>query len=168
MKKLLLVLLVVGLVACKSAQDKAKEQIKTAEKSLVDSKTKFINPETAVALLKAYMTYVEKYPQDTTCADFLFKAAEVSSGLRLSGQAVELYKRCYGEYPEWRKAPQAMFLHAFTLETQMSDYFHANIQYQRFIDKYPNHPLAKDAHFMMENMGKTDEELVKSFEEKNK
>jgi len=38
--------------------------------------------------------------------------------------------------------------------------------YQKFIDMYPKHPLADDAAVSLQNMGKSIEELIESWEAK--
>jgi hypothetical protein len=40
--------------------------------------------------------------------------------------------------------------------------------YQQFIDKYPNHNLARDAKVSIENMDIPLDELIKKFEGKNR
>ena len=169
MKKIAIVAACVALMfyGCKPAKEKAQEQIVKAEKVLVDAKTKMIKPEQAALLVQAYVDYVNKYPEDSICPVYLYKAAEVSDGLGNPKQSVELYKQTHDLYPKWRKAPVALFMQAFTLDTRITDYFHAGQVYESFLAQYPEHQLAKDARFMLDNLGKTDAELLKAMSQRD-
>ena len=61
-----------------------------------------------------------------------------------------------------------LFLQGFVYESQLHNIIRAKEAYTEFIRKYPRHQLAKDAQFSIENLGKSDEELIKMFEEKNR
>ena len=50
-------------------------------------------------------------------------------------------------------------------ENVNADTAQARSHYQAFVDAYPNHSLAKDASFSLANLGKTDEELIRMFEQ---
>ena len=54
----------------------------------------------------------------------------------------------------------------FTYANLLKDFENAKYNYQRFIDKYPNHALVHDTKILIENLGKSPEELIKSFQEK--
>ena len=40
--------------------------------------------------------------------------------------------------------------------------------YTEFVTKYPNHQMASSAQFLLDNMGKSEEEILKSMEAKHK
>ena len=59
-------------------------------------------------------------------------------------------------------------MQGFVNENLLMDMDKAKYHYERFIKEYPNHALAKDTKVLIENLGKTPEELIKSFQEKEK
>ena len=65
------------------------------------------------------------------------------------------------------KAPECLFLKAFVFENQLNNLKDAEILYKEFIASYPNHPLTDDAVASLEYLGKSPEELVRMFQEKN-
>ena len=69
------------------------------------------------------------------------------------------------QHTTFAKAPEALFLAAFCEETLNGDAQQAKFFYEEFLKKYPAHGLAKDAQFSIQNLGKTDEELIKMFEQ---
>jgi TolA-binding protein len=70
------------------------------------------------------------------------------------------------QYAGYKKMPETIFLLAFVYENQMNNEKMATELYQRFMTDYPEHTLYKDAKASIDNMGKSLEELIKSFEEK--
>jgi len=58
-----------------------------------------------------------------------------------------------------------MFLKAFTLDSEMQQFDKAKALYEEFIAKHPQDEFADDTKFLLENLGKSDEEIIKQFEE---
>ena len=54
------------------------------------------------------------------------------------------------------------------MDNFLNDDAKAKIIYEEVIAKYPNLSYANDAKAAINNLGKTDEELIKEFEKKNK
>ena len=81
-------------------------------------------------------------------------------------QAILYYDKITYTYPKFRKIAYCYFLEGFVYENQMNDLINAKKYYTLFITKYPTHPLTKDAKILIENLGKSPEELIKGFEEK--
>ena len=59
-----------------------------------------------------------------------------------------------------------MFLKGFIIENNIKDDSLALKVYQDFRAKYPEHNLADDAQFLIENIGKSDEEILQMIENK--
>jgi hypothetical protein len=168
MKKILLAVLVsVTFFACKSAKEKSKEQIKIAEKTLMSSKTGKLNDELATNLIGAYINYADAYPKDSITPDYLFKAAEVSVAIKQTEQGINLYKRVADKYIKYNRAPEACFVQGFVYDTELHDYFRAAIAYKVFLERYPKHQLAESAQASIDNLDKTDAELMMEFNAKN-
>lgn len=142
-----------------------------SEKESVLKKIDISTPETKIEaenLVKAYIDYADKFPKDSRCPEYLYKAAEVTGALNRYLHAIDIYERIINEYPESDKAPFALFLQAFNFENQSHDLKKAEELYKKFIEKYPNHEFVKDAKASIDNLGKTPEELIEEFEAKNK
>lgn len=154
--------------ACRQENERMAEKIKETEKKLVNDSTKMMNRPLAEEQLKAYSDFTDKFPDDQRSEEFLYKAADLANGLGKTPVALELYHRFGEKYPNSSKAAYAMFLQGFIYENQLKNLDKAKELYTLFLSKYPTHELAKDAKFSLDNLGKSEEELIKMFEEKNK
>ncbi len=97
---------------------------------------------------------------------WLHRAAETARSIKNFDKAIELYKIIYTNYPDSDRAPQAMFLHGFTLDNDLGSFEEAKLMYDTFLEKYPDNDFADDAQFLLDNLGKSEEELIRSFEKK--
>ena len=98
----------------------------------------------------------------------LFKAGEVSMGIRQGNLAVKYFKLLSDDHPKFGKAPEALFLCGFVSENLNSDTAEARFYYEKFIRVYPKHHLVEDARFSVMNLHRSDTELIRMFEEKLK
>jgi outer membrane protein assembly factor BamD (BamD/ComL family) len=163
----LVVVLFSMLQACK--KDPKAEQIKAIgrlETELYSAQT--IDKAKGMHIIDTYVGFSKQYPEDTLSAAYLFKAGEIAMNLQLGSQAIFYYDKLTHNYPEYFKAPESMFLKAFIYENQLGDLNKAEQLYKQFIEMYPKHQLADDAKASLEYLGKSPEELVKMFQEKNK
>ncbi len=150
-----------------SAEER-QSNIELMEQSLFNSNDKMFNDSIAAAVIAAYDEYASLYPQDPETPDFLFKAGEVSLGLGKPLKSMAYFKKVYDMYPAFERAPYCLFLQAYVLDNHLNDDVRAGEIYADFMKKYPDHPMAKDAEFSILHLGKSDEELIKEFEEKLK
>lgn len=151
---------------CKS--DPKTEQlqlIKQTESELYGSES--FDKSNAVKLVDLYYNFSEQYPNDTLAAVYLYKAAEIAMNTQLSDRSIAYFDKLLVNYPEFEKAPECLFLKAFVYENQLNDIEKAGKLYKDFIEKYPEHPLVKDAEASIKFLGKSPEELVKIFQEMN-
>ena len=107
--------------------------------------------------------YVEKNPKDTISAMYLFKAGDLSRGLGKFDDAINYWQMLIEKYPDYKRAPDALFLQAFTYENDVKDLDKAKNLYETFLKKYPNHSFAANIPVIIENLGKSPEELIESF-----
>ena len=154
--------------SCQPENERIAEKIKETEKKLVNDSTKMMNRPLAEEQLKTYNDFVNKFPDDKRSEEFLYKAADLANGMGKTPVALELYHRFCEKYPNSSKAAYALFLQGFIYENQLKNLDKAKELYTSFLTKYPSHELAKDAKFSLDNLGKSEEELIKMFEEKNK
>ncbi len=174
MRNAFFLLLVIGtLAACNDSNltDAEQKQIATIdslEAILFKDNGTLNNRDAAYTLVKAYAGYYQAHKTDTAAINMLFKAGEVSMGLGEGRIAVKYFGIVAEEHADFKKAPEALFLQAFCEETLNADVQQAKFFYEEFVNKHPTHALAKDAQFSISNLGKTDEELIKMFEENAK
>ncbi|MCB0572435.1 MAG: tetratricopeptide repeat protein [Phaeodactylibacter sp.] len=112
--------------------------------------------------------YAMILPNSPDAPRLLYDAAEASRSVRAFTKALKLYEKINTRYPEYEKAPLALFMRAFTLDNDLKRYDEARVLYEEFLAKYPDHDFAEDARAVLENLGKTDEEILQMLEEKNK
>jgi TolA-binding protein len=102
-------------------------------------------------------------PNDAQSGDYLHKAGETARSLRSFPKALEIYDWIILKYPNHPKAAQALFLKAFTYDNDLKKVEEARALYTEFLNKYPNDDFADDTKFLLENLGKNDEEIINSF-----
>lgn len=111
--------------------------------------------------------YALTHPQDPKSADYLHKAAETARAMRTIPKALSLYDWILNKYPNHPKAGQALFLKAFTYDNNLNDVENARKYYTAFLEKYPEDDFADDTKFLLENLGKSDEEILEALTKKN-
>jgi TolA-binding protein len=167
--RLLFVLVILtGIIAGCSPDPKSKikdlEKKIGAEDFVMDEK----GMQTADELIQAYISYAESHKDSPEAPDYLYSAADLSLNLNKSKQSLDLYNRIIYQYPDYKKAPECLFLVGYIYENFFQQYGQAKEIYESFLAKYPTHDFADDAAISIKNMGKSPEELIHEFEEKNK
>jgi TolA-binding protein len=119
-----------------------------------------INQNSAQAYVDACEAYAMVNPESVVAPDFLYKAAEIARTLRTFPKALSLYDWIIDSYPEYEKSPTSLFLKAYVLENNLNDIDRARTSYEAFLSKYPNHHLSDDVNFLLENLGKSDDEIL--------
>ncbi len=151
------------------ANDPQKEQkkaIKKQEAELYADQT--LDRDKGLKMIDTYVNYSKQFPGDTLSAMYLFKASEIAMNLQLGSQSIFYFDKILSVYPDFSKVPECLFLKAFVFENQLGNIERAGFFYQEFLKKYPTHILAKDARASLEYLGKSPEELIRIFEEKNR
>ena len=162
----MIALIASGLAACTSAIEKDADKIKTAEDELYAADDGFIDKAKALELVDLYIHYADSYPQDSMAVEYLFKGAEFCLNLGEGLRAIGYYDRVINDYPDFRKAPECLFLKGYIFENYLGDLENAKKIYTEFIERYPDNEFADDAEVSIQNLGKTPEELIREFEEK--
>lgn len=168
MKQYILFILFIGLTtgACTCNRDRGVSEIEELENKLYADSIKGIDDSVASAVTDAYIDFANKYPDDEKTPEYIFKAAELSMGLNKSADAVKYFQKICDDYPDYGRAPVCLFLQGFVYETQLKNNVMAQKIYSGFIEKYPGHALTDDAKFSLENLGRSDEDIIRAFEEK--
>lgn len=158
--------LIIGLTwSCTNKKENKYSEIKALEEEVFSMK--MLDKIKGVQLVDAYVEYAKDFPEDTASAVFLFKAGDIAMNMGMGNQAVLYYDKVMNQFPEFEKVPESLFLKAFIYENQLGDLKHAEKFYKLFLEKYPSHVLAKDAKASLMYLGKSAEELIKIFQEKN-
>jgi len=142
------------------------KQINRYEKEMHRSQT--LDPNTATIAVKAYDDFVKAFPNDSLSPDFIFKAAEISTANQQYTQALMYYEMITTKYPSFKLVPESLYLQGYLLDNFLNDDAKAKLVYEQVIAKYPKLPYAADAKAAIRNLGKSDEELIREFEKKNK
>ena len=167
--RLLFVLVILSGIMVQCSPD-PKSKIKDLEKKIgsedftLDEK----GIQTADELIKAYISYAESHQKSPEAPDYLYSAADLSLNINKSKESIELYNRIIYQYPDCKRAPECLFLVGYIYENYFQNYGKAKEIYESFLVKYPTHDFADDAAISIKNMGKSPEELIRSFEEQNK
>jgi outer membrane protein assembly factor BamD (BamD/ComL family) len=162
---------VLALIGCIESEKTASEndqvllRIDNLETAFFNGETTKSNPKTGMALVRAYAHFYNENQKDSLAADMLFKAGEVSMGIRQGNLAVKYFRIISDDHQNFKKAPEALFLCGFCSENLNTDTADARFYYEAFISKYPEHHLAEDVRFSILNLGKSDEELIEMFEQ---
>lgn len=107
-------------------------------------------------------------PHSSLTPAYLYKASEVARSIRTMPKALSIYDWILTDYENYEKYPTVMFLKGFVLENELNNSELAKTTYEEFLSKFPNHELASSVKFLIENLGKSDEEILKFIEEKGK
>lgn len=100
--------------------------------------------------------------------DLILKAAGVAKSMGNANQSIRLYYRVAEKMPQHPKAPTALFMMGFVYENDLNDLAKAKTTYEDFLKRYPNDPdYADDAKTSLQLLGKTPEQIVREFQEKN-
>jgi TolA-binding protein len=176
MKRLLFIASIALITACitetknleiADSKESLIQQVDSVEKLLFGYEAgSLASNQAAAKIVKLYNQLATDFPDDTKAPEYLFKAGEVSMGINMDFDAIGYFQRIERDYPNFDKAPHALFLQAFIWDNKLNDDGKAEFIYKQFLEKYPNHEMAKDAKFSLDNLGKSDEELIKEFEKK--
>lgn len=156
-----------SLIGCGNGKQKMQDDIASAEKKLSNDKAMAPDPQKAAEVIHLYVAYADKYPDDSTSAEYLFRAAEMTNAIHQPAKAIQLLERVI-HFQTYSKTPVALFLQGFISENDLHDIVKAKDYYEKFLKQYPDHKLAKDVRLTVNNLGKSPEELIKEFEAKAK
>lgn len=185
MKNILTIAIVLVFAACSGNEEgkqKTKEELLKAKmttkkdrietidslENVLFADSTSINRGAASFMIKAYKDFLEHHPDHQNAADYAYKGGEVAMALGRGHESLKFFQTVVDDYPEYDRYAYAMFMKAFVLENSLQDYKEAEVAYNRFLEEHPRHELAKDAEYSIKNLGKSPEELIKEFEEKNK
>ena len=127
-----------------------------------------LNRAASMQYVDACQAYALAFPNKDQSPEYLYKAAEVAKSIRSVSKSLSLYDWILKSYPDHERAATSLFIKGFILENELKNQVMAKEVYNSFIEKYPDHQLADDVKFLIENLGKSDEEIARIIEEKQK
>lgn len=127
-----------------------------------------LNEDMARLYVDASEAAVMANPNMPQAAEYLHRAAETARTLRNIPKAITLYDWIIDKYPTDKRGATSLFLKAFTYDNDLKDFVSAKKYYEEFLAKYPNNEFTESAKFLLENLGKSEEELKQILEKKSK
>jgi len=140
-----------------------EDMIDASSKALYNEETKRINQAKAREYINLCEIYAMTLPKSSKSPEYLFKAGETARSIRQFPKAIDIYNWIYDKFQENDKAPQALFLKAFTLDNDLKQKDAAKALYEEFLKKYPNNDFADDTEFLLKNIGISDDDIIKGF-----
>ncbi len=113
---------------------------------------------------KALLKYAANFPEDSITITYLTKAGEVARLERQFEEAIRIYDNIIVRYPDNAGTAKALFMKGFTYENDLGNPDSAGAAYMLFLEKYPDDGMAEDARFLLKNLGKKPEEVLKELE----
>jgi len=165
-RKSIFLILTVAIVisACNKSQTSLQTEISELEK-FVDLNNN-IDTTNCDSLIALYKNYCVIFKDDTICADYFFKAAELSAKAGKYQQAIELYGNTQ-RFPVYRKVARALFMQGFIAENNLGDKNAAREYYNRFLIKFPQHKMANEVKMLIQSLNMTDEMLIQNLKRQN-
>ncbi len=185
MKNLLLAIFSAGLLySCSGNEGEVTIEEGTSEEKVIDTfeeRTEEIelytdllfkdslnfNKPYAEKLLAAYEDYIKHHSFEAISLEYQFKAGELAKALNKPHVAIKHFNDLLERKPNHKNAPMALFYKAMIVGDMLNEDETAVIYYQEFIDNYPDHPFVESAKASIALQGKSLEEIVAGFEEKN-
>lgn len=128
-------------------------------------KETIVNKELAERAINAFNTYASECKNDSLAPIFLLKAGQVAQSIGNFRQAQILFKKCADDFLNFKNRGAALFLLAqlYDNANMLNNEAEAKILYQQIIKEYPKTPWERDSKASLNNLGKTDEQLVQEF-----
>lgn len=125
-----------------------------------------LNMQASKDFAKIARELADSFPADTMSAMPFYRSAEVVRAMNDPKRAAVIYQDVYDRYPSFSKAPEALFMLAFTYDEDLKDLEAAKATYTKFLENHPNHTFADDTEMLLKNLGKSDEDILKELEDK--
>jgi hypothetical protein len=130
-----------------------------------------MNPDKGWEAFGAFRSFARANPDHPLAPTYHMKAAAIARNIPGKAlMAIKEYNEVYTKYPKDTLAPQAQFLVGFTFDQALADAERARKAYVKFIEDWPQHPLAAQARDLVALIDHSGSEIdqVKAWEKKNK
>lgn len=132
--------------------------------SITDPETQRLVPNVAKQYIALTEIYAKARPDAPESPEQLYKAGEIARSISDFQKALSIYSTIENYFPQYEKAPKALFMQAFTYAEDLGDAEKARELYEAFIAKYPEDDFVDDAQILLETLGKSDEEIFQQLE----
>ena len=122
----------------------------------------------SLELMRSCLEFVDTYPKDNRCADYLFIASRAANGLGQYEKSLKILYRIMQGYKGYAKMPEVYFLYAFTLDEDLDRKDDAKEAYLALISEFPDDPLSAQSRVLLEQLYMSDEELIEMWKMKAK
>lgn len=143
------------------------KEIELYTKLIYDDSLNF-NKSYAENLLKAYDLFIRKDSYYNVSKEYMFNAGELCRALDRPLDAIKYFNMLLEKDPKHKLAGAALFYKAMIIGDVLHDNKLAIETYKEFIEKYPDHQLVESAKASIDLQGKSMEEIIKGFKEKEK
>jgi len=150
----------------KNAKSLLNKRLLALRMQIFNDSTGVANYEAATEFINLSERYAALLPEEKETPNWLFQAGELAGSLHQYDKTLALYKKINEEFPAYEKSSQVLFMRAFTLDSELKRLEEAKVLYEDFIKKYPKDDFADDAQFLLDNLGKSEEELIRNFQKK--
>ncbi len=142
---------------------------KKSDKDYLDSAEKSMSANHVQEAIKSFQTLLSEYPDSKLAPDVMVRLAGIYQNRSDTAytpkesyeKAAELYMEVFKKYPDSDKAPTSLFMSGFIEANNLYNYDQATKTYQLFLEKYPEHQLAKSAREELNTMGMAPDEILK-------
>ncbi len=168
MKKFILLFFVCAFISCSADKKEQARQAIAQMEQITISDVKAVSYEKADSLINGYLDYVKTYPEDSLCATYLYRAADVYANTKRCEESIKTYDRLIKNYPDNVLVEQAYFLKGVVFSQTCLNKEMAKEAFEEFMKKFPSSPLYNQAQVLlvMDTM-KDEMDLIRQFEQKN-
>lgn len=134
---------------------------------VIDEATGMVDREAGLQYARLARELAAKAPNDTLVALPLYKSADVHKALNDYRSAAMIFERVHRDYPTFSKAGEALFMLGFTYDENLKDFDKAREVYTKFLTEFPDNVFARDTKVLLENLGKSDAEVLERMQQPN-
>ncbi len=143
---------------------KLSKDIEILGKAMFNSKTNQLDQIKSLLFMNYCDIYAMTQPSDTLSPDYILKSAETARYLKAYPKVIESYDWVLAKFPNYKGVSKALFLKGFTYDNDMKDTTNARKYYTEFLSKYPSDNFADDVKMLLNNLGKSEEEIIKAMQ----
>lgn len=148
-------------------QQTPEEYLVDLAKSIFPDTLNSYNKDKAFNYVDACEAYALVLPNSDKSPEFLFSAAQTSKLLTTYDKCLSLFDWIVEKYPTHAKAENACFMKGFLFDNDLKDTATARKFYLEFISKYPKSEFVDDAQMLIQNLGKSEEQILEELQKKN-
>lgn len=131
---------------------------------------KDVDPVLGNKTIKSFCDFSYYCKSDSLAPVFLIKASQIAQTINNLPQAQVCLEKCISDFPDFKNRGAAMFLLAQLYDEvkYLNDETKAEQLYKDIMTEYPGTAWATNARAAKELLGKSDEQIIKEFNKKNK